>query len=262
MAHRRRAPARRPVAPARFRTWCPPNGCPAPPARPPRHGSPRSCGIPDSGAPRVSTSPSSSANGGGHGDGAPASGRPSSSSSVSQPTTATRQSVPTAHRRRPSPGRRRPGRVSPPLTVSMAAAEEPLPTSRLARRSEARSRAPAAETPSGPECPGRPRSWIRLCAARVRDPKTGLSAGAPEFPARAPPELQSSQPPGRRGTARGRRGGQGWLRPVQVPHPGAAVRPISCQPPGDCGGRRPNSCRPEPRIRRERPCAGKSGAGP
>ena len=51
--------------------------------------------------------------------------------------------------------------LSPPATVSMPAAPGALPTRRLARRSEARSSAPAAETPS-PEWPSRPRSWIRL----------------------------------------------------------------------------------------------------
>ena len=101
----------------------------------------------------------------------------SAASAVRKRPTASQQSVPTAHPATASTWSPTACTRSPPATDSTAAADGWLPTIRLARRSEARSRAPAAETPR-PAWPGRPRSWIRLCEARA----TG-SAGRTGCPA-------------------------------------------------------------------------------
>ena len=107
---------------------------------------------------------------------------------------------------------------SPPYVTSSTGAPSALPTSRFASRYDARSHAPERPTPRD-AWPGRPAS----CTV-VSSP--GLQHRQRRRHGRAPSSTKRTRTPGRR-IAAGSRAGSNMV---------SAVRPISCQPPGDSRG--------------------------
>ena len=158
---RRPAAARRPAAQARSRTWCPWTGCPAP-----RRLHPAADGqVAAEAALRRADGQDLAVEQGersGHGHLPHLLGWPTSSSVVQSGasdgvTTVSADGAPATA----EPGRPRPARSARRQRIRRRRPTGALPTIRLARRREARSSAPAEDTPS-PAWPGRPRSWIRL----------------------------------------------------------------------------------------------------
>ena len=137
--------------------------------------------------------------------------------------------------------------LSPPATVSMAAADGAFPTRRFARRSDARSSAPAAETPRA-ECPCRPRSWMRLWIPGdrtrrpevvVRDAVCVAASWGPQSHDHVADGTELDPVPG---------AGQRGFGTVEVPHlrSGAADQLPASR--ATCADIRPNSSRPAPPI--------------